>query len=116
MIELLETYGQGGNCGYDHPFYYDNSFLVIDRARLFVLETSQKKWAVKSYRRASISNRLSIGSDAERYGGGVCDFAKTYSDPLYTFFFRLETAAGTEHMRAPDAIRRCGYGARTAHA
>ena len=22
LIELLETYGQGGNCGYDHPFFY----------------------------------------------------------------------------------------------
>ncbi len=86
IIELLETYGQGGNCGYDHTFYYDNSFLVIDQDKLFVLETSQRNWVVKSYRRASISNRLSIGADGERYGGPVCDFAKEYTDPLYTFF------------------------------
>ena len=86
IIELLETYGQGGNCGFDHTFYYDNAFLVIDKDRLFVLETCGKKWVVKSYARASISNRLSIGLDGERYGGGVCDFAKTYSDPLYTHF------------------------------
>ena len=86
IIELLELYGQGGNCGYDHEFTYDNSFLIIDREQLFVLETCRKNWVVKSYRRASISNRLSIGSDGERYGGGVCDFAKTYTDPLYTFF------------------------------
>lgn len=101
IIELLETYGQGGNCGYDHPFFYDNSFLVIDRTRLFVLETSQKKWAVKSYRRASISNRLSIGSDAERYGGGVCDFAKTYSDPLYTFFSGSKQRRGQSTCALP---------------
>ncbi len=86
IIELLELYGQGGNCGYDHHFEYDNSFLVIDQNQLFVLETCCKNWVVKSYQRASISNRLSIGTDGERYGGGVCDFAKKHSDPLYTFF------------------------------
>lgn len=86
IIELLETYGQGGNCGFDHTFYYDNSFLIMDRNKLFVLETCNKNWVVKSFSRASISNRLSIGSDGERYGGGVCDFAKTYSDPLYSYF------------------------------
>ncbi len=86
IIELLETYGQGGNCGFDHTFYYDNAFLIQDKDNLFVLETCRKNWVVKSYQKASISNRLSIGADGERYGGGVCDFAKTYSDPLYSCF------------------------------
>lgn len=86
IIELLETYGQGGNCGFDHAFYYDNSFLVLDKSDLFVLETSGKNWVVKRYEKASISNRLSIGTDGDRYGGGTCDFAKTYSDPLYSYF------------------------------
>ena len=86
IIELLETYGQGGNCGFDHAFYYDNAFLIQDKASLFVLETCRKNWVVKSYQKASISNRLSIRADGERYGGGVCDFAKTYSDPLYSYF------------------------------
>ena len=86
IIELLETYGQGGNCGYDHKFYYDNSFLILDAANLFVLETCKKNWVVKSYPRASISNRLSIGADGDRYSDEHCDFAKTYSDPLYTYF------------------------------
>ena len=86
IIELLETYGQGGNCGFDPTFYYDNAFLVMDKNKLFVLETCRKSWVVKSYPRASISNRLSIHADGERYGGGVCDFAKTHSDPLYSYF------------------------------
>ena len=86
IIELLERYDQGGNCGYDHPFFYDNSFLVLDREHLFVLETCRKNWVVKSYPRASISNRLSIGKDGDRYSSAACDFAKTYSDPLYTHF------------------------------
>ncbi len=86
IVELLETYGQGGNCGFDHKFYYDNSFLISDPKNLFVLETCQKSWVVKSYPRASISNRLSIGTDGERYSGEPCDFAKTHTDPLFTFF------------------------------
>jgi len=97
IIELLETYGQGGNCGFDHTFHYDNSFLIIDQNKLFVLETCRKNWVVKSYPRASISNRLSIGSDGERYGGGVCDFAKTYSDPLYSYF------SGSKQRKAASA-------------
>jgi hypothetical protein len=51
-----------------------------------VLETSGKHWVVKRYEKASISNRLSIGADGDRYGGGICDFAKTHSDPLYSYF------------------------------
>jgi len=86
IIELLETYGQGGNCGFDHKFYYDNSYLILDAAKLLVLETCRNSWVIKSCPRASISNRLSIGTDGDRYGGGTCDFAKTYSDPLFTFF------------------------------
>jgi len=30
IIELLEKYGQSGNCGYAHPFYYHNSYLICD--------------------------------------------------------------------------------------
>lgn len=86
IIELLETYGQGGNCGFDHTFYYDNSFLIVDATKLFVLETCRKSWVVKSYHKASISNRLSIGTDGDRYGGGQCDFAKAHTDPLFTYF------------------------------
>ena len=87
VISLLERYGQGGNCGYDHAFYYDNSFLIMDRNSLYVLETAGREWTYKTYPRASISNRLSIGADGDAYSGGLAkDFAKTYTDPLYTAF------------------------------
>jgi dipeptidase len=86
ITELLETYGQGGNCGYDHAFYYDNSFLIADQNSLFVLETCGKKWVAKQYAAASISNRLSIGPDGDRYGGGACDFRRAHTDLLFTAF------------------------------
>ena len=102
IIELLECYGQGGNCGYDHTFYYDNSFLVLDKGNLLVLETCGKNWVVKSYPRASISNRLSIGADGDRYGGGVCDFAKTHSDPLFTHFSGSKQRKGQSGCALPS--------------
>lgn len=101
MISLLETYGQGGNCGFDHTFYYDNSFLAIDRSNLFVLETCGKRWVVKRYSRASISNRLSIGADGERYGGERCDFAKVHTDPLFTFFSASKRRQGQSACALP---------------
>lgn len=87
LIELLETYGQGGNCGFDHDFYYDNAFLLMDRAALYVLETAGKQWVYKRYDAANISNRLSIGADGDGYSGGkTLDFCKKFTEPVYTTF------------------------------
>lgn len=87
IIKLLERHGQGGNCGYDHNFFYDNTFLIMDRVNLFVLETAGRNWAYKAYSRASISNRLTLGKDADQYSGGqVVNFKHKHSDPLFTFF------------------------------
>ena len=87
LISLLQTYGQGGNCGYDHKFYYDNAFLIMDYKDLFVLETAGQKWVSKKYDAASISNGLSIGADGDAYSGGKpFDFRKRFTDPVYTTF------------------------------
>ena len=87
IIKLLEEHGQGGNCGFDHEFFYDNSFLIMDRKNIFVLETAGREWVYKEMQRASISNRLTIGSEGDGYGGGkAIDFKKTYLEPLYSHF------------------------------
>ena len=87
IIKLLEEYGQGGNCGYDHDFYYDNGFLIMDREELYVLETAGKRWVWKRYDRVSISNRLSIGSDGDAYSEDTpYDFCKRWTEPVYTTF------------------------------
>lgn len=86
LIELLETYGQGGNCGYDHDFYYDNAFLIMDRNEIQVLETSGKNWVSKHFEAASISNRLSIGPEGDVYSGSNCDFKKQHLEPVYSTF------------------------------
>ena len=97
IIALLQQYGQGGNCGFDHDFYYDNGFLIMDRAALYVLETCGKEWVCKQYDRASISNRLSIGADGDSYSGEACDFRKRYTELVYTTF------SGSAHRKEQTA-------------
>ena len=87
IIKLLEEHGQGGNCGFDHTFFYDNSFLIMDRKNIFVLETAGREWVYKQMDQVSISNRLTIGVDGDGYSRGqVIDFKKTYLEPLYSHF------------------------------
>lgn len=80
ICDLIEAYGQSGNCG--HPqassFYYHNSFLIADRARAFVLETVGHEWIweeVKGIR--SISNTLTIGDSFDAMSDGLRGLAET---------------------------------------
>lgn len=100
ITNLLETYGQGGNCGFTHSFYYHNSFILADPQEAWVLETAGKQWAAEKVRDVrSISNALTIGSEWDlaseglvQYaidkgwckGRGDFHFARCYSDFLYT--------------------------------
>ena len=102
IIELLELYGQGGNCGYAHPFYYYNSYLICDSQEAWVLETVGREWAAEKVQNVrSISNGLTIGKHWDRASKGLVshamekgwcrqseefDFSRCYSDPLFTFF------------------------------
>jgi secernin len=100
IIHLLEEYGQGGNCGFTHKFFYHNSFIVADPYQAWILETAGKQWALEKVRGVrSISNALTIGSEWDQASPeivayarekGWCkqgqdfNFADCYSDPLYT--------------------------------
>lgn len=66
ITNLLKKYNQGGNCGYDHNFYYDNSFLIMDRRTIYILETSKTKWQLKETKQDAISNCLVLRSSKEQ--------------------------------------------------
>ena len=99
---LLEIYGQSGNCGFAHPMYYHNSFLICDRKEAWVLETAGKEWAAeKVIDVRSISNGITIGNQWDKASKnlvshaiekGWCkneadfNFAHCYSEPIYTRF------------------------------
>ncbi len=104
ITALLETYGQSGNCGYQHPTYYHNSFIIADPSEAWVLETADRHWMAERVTDIrSISNGLTIGSewdlasnDVVQYAieRGWCKgrddfhFARCYSDLIYTRFSR----------------------------
>ncbi|MGA9049227.1 MAG: peptidase U34 [Dehalococcoidia bacterium] len=110
IIRLLETHGQGGNCGYRQKFYYMNSYLIADAQEAYVLEAVKSWWAWKKIKDIwSISNVISIGRDFDAVSPGLVqnairkrwcrnestfDFAQCYSDPLYTWAAAAKNRVG----------------------
>lgn len=67
IIGLLQTYGQGGNCGYEGKADYHNAFLIADHQSAWVLETAGQYWAAKQVKDFyCISNCLSLETDFDR--------------------------------------------------
>jgi dipeptidase len=104
ITSLLEQHGQGGHAGFMHPTFYHNSFLIADPQDAWVLETVERRWAARQVRgAASISNCLTIGSEFDLSSNDLVsfiqakgwskgrqgfDFARDYSDFIYTTFAR----------------------------
>jgi secernin len=102
ITSLLERYGQGGNCGFTHPFYYHNSFIVADTREAWVVETAGKEWTVQRASGVrSISNALTIGDTWDAASAGLVSqavsrgwckdeaefhFARCYTEPFVTYF------------------------------
>jgi secernin len=100
IVDLLETYGQGGNCGFRHKEYYHNAFIIADPSEAWVLETAGSYWVAERVQGVrTISNGLTIGGEWDLASQGVVEhalekgwcksrdefhFARCYSDRLYT--------------------------------
>lgn len=63
LTALIEQEGQGGNGAYKGRLYYDNSFLIRDKRRAFILESAGNRWAARSAATASISNTYRLTDD-----------------------------------------------------
>ena len=71
MTDLLDRYGQGGDCSEDGGTY-SSSFLVADPTEAWVLETAGRTWAARRFAEgAAISNRLSLRADWDRASADV---------------------------------------------
>jgi hypothetical protein len=86
IIELLERYGQGGDCGRLNPFFYHNGFLIADGREAYVLETVGRSWAYERVRdQRALSNAYSIGAGYDAVSAdlahlGRFDFAERFTD------------------------------------
>ncbi|MCS7178138.1 MAG: C69 family dipeptidase [Anaerolineae bacterium] len=116
IIQLLETYGQGGNCGFRHKTYYHNSYIIADPQEAWVLETVGKRWAAEWVRDVrAISNGLTIGTEWDEASPDLVEyarkrgwcrsredfhFARCYSDFLYT---RLD-GCRVRHRRSTELL------------
>jgi len=62
IIELMEEYGQGGNCAEHFAMNYHNSYLLADETGAWLLETAGRYWVAEkiTHGTRSISNGLSI--------------------------------------------------------
>ena len=75
IVELLEEFGQGGNCVQDGHLYYHNSFLIADPFDSWVLETVDKEWFARQVKPIySISNLLSLEDHWDRSSAGLEEF------------------------------------------
>ncbi|MBW6465561.1 MAG: C69 family dipeptidase [Brevefilum sp.] len=102
MIELLATYGQGGNAMFSHKMFYHNGFLIADPHSAWIFETAGSHWAAEKVRDVrTISNLISIGATWDRASSGLVshavnkgwcknaesfNFSECYSDLVYTNF------------------------------
>ncbi len=97
IVELLERYGQGGNCVQQGEMYYHNSFLLADAQDAWVLETIDRDWVARQVEETySISNILTISNkwdsassrfeDYLQHPGTSNNLSRDYSDFLYTTF------------------------------
>ena len=113
---LLEQYGQGGDCGYDHSFFYDNAFLILDRREVWLVETAGKKWVRRKVSAGSISNRLSIGAEGDEYSTGApFDFARALPRAGLLPFFGIEAAPCPDRTPGCKSRKRGGHDGRPAH-
>ena len=104
IIDLLDQFGQGGNCvsGDEAAVYYHNSFIIANADDAWVLEAVDKQWAARQIKDLySISNCLTIGNQFDIASPGLVELAvqkgisksarqfnyeKDYSDFLYSNF------------------------------
>ncbi|MGQ9596701.1 MAG: C69 family dipeptidase [Thermoproteota archaeon] len=102
IVDYLEKFGQGGNCGFRSKTYYHNSFIMADPKEAWVLETAGKYWVTENVKNVrSISNVLTIKNKWDLASKGVVEhaiekgwckddkdfnFSECYSDGFYTHF------------------------------
>lgn len=78
ICELVERHGQGGSGHYDADFPYHSSFLVADRSQAYLVETSDRRWALRRIEAVgSATNHVTIGTDWDALSADAADYARS---------------------------------------
>ncbi|MFX1514532.1 MAG: C69 family dipeptidase [Promethearchaeota archaeon] len=99
IVELLESYGQGGSFSKKNfSSSYHNSFLIADREEAWVLEAAGRWWVAERVKEPTrhISNNLSIGTNFDLSSEGIIDYAieESYYDETGPFHFARAFSEG----------------------
>jgi secernin len=96
IVDLLETYGQGGTAVYAPGFAgrYHNSFIVADARETYVIETSGRHWVWRrTTASTAIANLLTIEDDWDDASEGIDAYARRegwwWGPPRRKLNFRL---------------------------
>jgi secernin len=77
ICALVEEHGQGGSGYFDKDWPYHSSFLIADPHEAYLLETSDRHWALRRVTDvASATNHLTIGSDWTEISAGAAAHAR----------------------------------------
>ena len=75
--KLLQQYGQNANASQLFDRRYENSFLLIDRESIWLMETAGRNWAAREIHDwAAISNCYSIGTDYDLCSDDMEEFVR----------------------------------------
>ncbi|MFX1500453.1 MAG: C69 family dipeptidase [Promethearchaeota archaeon] len=111
IIDLLETFGQGGGCAYNDPSWmYHNSFIIADSKEAYVLETADEWWIVEKVKNVrSISNGITIREKGDLRKKGIIQHAidKGYCKDDNDFDFAV-TFSGSPPPSTPSPYSREG--------
>ena len=76
ICDLVERYGQGGSGYHDSDFPYHSSFMIADRSQAFLIETSDRHWALRNVRGVgNASNHVSISDDWDQLSSEAASHA-----------------------------------------
>ncbi len=76
LTDLLETHGQGGNCGFRKAFTYHNSFLMADASSAWILETAGSHWIARQVKDVgATSNALTITTEYDLASKDLISYA-----------------------------------------
>lgn len=98
IIDLLQAYGQNANAHPSRDRRYENSYMIVDRNEIWLLETAGRRYAARRIDSgtAAISNCYSIGTEFDECSDDLAshavqqrwirpdvpfDFARAYTKP-----------------------------------